>query len=78
MFGESTAEVIERARRGDVGEEAVQVGARKMGTAPSEKEVEERNLDHAAFWSWCLRRVNGRAELLGHVEKCKVKERCRP
>ena len=65
VFGESTEEVFERERRGDVGEEAVRARARKTGAMPCEKEVEARNLDRAAFRSWC----EGRAESHGHVKK---------
>ena len=50
-FGESTEELVERERRWEVGEEAVRARARKTGAAPSDKEVEERNLDHAVFRS---------------------------
>ena len=69
VFGESAEEVVEREMRGDVGEEAVRARARKTGAVPSEKEVEEHNLDHAAFRSWCPRCVKGRAESCGHVKK---------
>ncbi len=40
VFGESAEEVVERVRRGEVGEEAVRARARKTGAVPSEKEVE--------------------------------------
>ncbi len=40
MFGESAEEVVERERRGDVGEEVAQARARKTGAAPSEKEAD--------------------------------------
>ena len=62
VFGESAEEVVERERRGEVGEEAVRARARKTGAVPSEKEVEEHNLDHAAFRSWCPHCVKGGAE----------------
>ena len=41
VFGEGTKEVVER----EIGEEAVRAKARKTGAAPSQKEVEEHNLD---------------------------------
>ncbi len=63
VFGESAEEVVERERRGEVGEEAVRERARKTGAVPSEREVEGRSLDHAAFRSWCPHRVKGRAEI---------------
>ncbi len=47
VFGESTEEVVERERPGGVGEEAVRARARKTEAVPSQREVEERNLDHA-------------------------------
>ncbi len=68
-LGESAEEVVEREMRGDVGEEAVRARARKTGAVPSEREVGERNLDHAVFRSWRPRCVKGRAESHGHVEK---------
>ena len=45
--------------------------ARKTEIVPSDKEVEERNLDHAVFRSWCPCCVKGRAESYGHVNKVK-------
>ena len=69
VFGESAEEVVERERRGDVGEEAVRARARKAEIAPSDREVEEHNLDHAVFRSWCPHCVKGRAESCGHVKK---------
>ncbi len=47
VFGEGTGEVVERDRQGDVGEEAVRAKARKAEIAPSDREAEECNLDHA-------------------------------
>ena len=69
VFGESAEEVVEQERRGDVGEEAARARARKAEIAPSDKEVEERNLDHAVFRCWCPHCVKGRAESCGHVKK---------
>ncbi len=40
-----------------------------MEAAPSKKEVEEHNLDHAVFGSWCPRCVKGRAEAYGNKKK---------
>ena len=68
-FGGSTGEVVEREMRGDVGEEAVRARARKTGAVPSEKEVEEHNLDSAVFRSWRPRCAKGRAEPCGHAKK---------
>ncbi len=53
VFGESVEEVVERVRQGGVGEEAVRARARKTEAVPSQREVEEHNLDHAVFRSWC-------------------------
>ncbi len=69
MSAESAEEVVERKRRGDFGEEAVLAGARETRAVLCEKEVEEHNLDHAVFRSWCPLYVNGRAESRGHVKK---------
>ncbi len=68
VFGESTEEVLEQERRDEIGEEAVRARARKTAV-PSQREVEERSLDHGVFRSWCPRCVKGRAELYGHVRK---------
>ena len=58
VFGEGTKEVVER----EVGKEAVRAKARKTEPVPSQREVEEHNLDHGAFRSWCPHCVKGRAE----------------
>ncbi len=42
--------------------------ARKQA-APGSKEVEEHNLDQAAFRSWCPRCVTGGADSYGHTRK---------
>ena len=44
---------------------------------PSAREVEEHNLDHAVFRSWCPHCVKGRAEAYGHKTE-KDKERSVP
>ena len=49
-FGEGTKETVER----EIGEEAVRARARKTEPVPSQREVEEHNLDHGVFRSWCL------------------------
>ncbi len=69
MLGESTEEVVGRERQEDVGEEAARARARKAGIAPSEKEVEDRKVDHAVFRSWCPRCVKGRVKSCGHAKK---------
>ena len=66
-FGESAEEVVKRER--DVGEEAVRARARKTEAVPSQREVDEHNLDHGVFRSWCPHCVKGRAESYGHVKK---------
>ncbi len=78
MFGESAEEVVEREIRSDVGEEAVRARARKTDAVPSEKEVEERNLDHAVFRSRRPRCVTNRADCTGVRGKCRMRERRRP
>ena len=65
VFGESTKEVVER----EIGEEAVRARARKTEAVPIQREVEEHNLDHGVFRSWCPHCVKGRAESYGHVKK---------
>ncbi len=64
-LGEGTKEVGER----EIGEQAVRARARKTGAVPSQKEVEEHNLDHGVFRSWCPHCVKGRAESYGHAKK---------
>ena len=51
--------------------------ARSTETVPSAREVEEHNLDHAVFRSWCPHCVKGRAEAYGHKTE-KDKERSVP
>ena len=70
VFGESSKEVVER----EIGEEAVRARARKTETAPSQKEVEEHNLDHGVFRSWRPHCVKGRAESYGHVRRVQGEE----
>ena len=65
VFGQSTREVVER----EIGEEAVRARARKTEAVPSQREVEEHNLDHGVFRSWCPHCVKGRAESYGSVKK---------
>ena len=65
VFGESSKEVVER----EIGEEAVRARARKTETVPSQREVDEHNLDHGVFRSRCRHCVKGRAESYGHVKK---------
>ena len=44
-FGEGMKETVER----EIGEEAVRAKARKTEPVPSQREVEEHNLDHGVF-----------------------------
>ncbi len=61
---------MEREMQGNVGEEAVRARARKADIAPSDREVEEHDLDRAAvFRSWCLRCVKGRRSRVGARER---------
>ncbi len=56
------------------GEGEEEAKARTTEMVPSEKAVEEHNLDHAVFRGWCPHRVKGRAEAYGHyVNKDKEK-----
>ena len=69
VFGESSKEVVER----ELEEEAVRARARKTETVPSQKEVEEHNLDHGVFRSWrphCVkgRRADDRVRLHVHAQ----------
>ncbi len=45
----------------------MRASARRVETVPSEREVEEHNLDHGVFRSWCPHCVKRRAEACGHV-----------
>ena len=67
VLGEGTKEAVER----EIGEEAVRAKTRKTEPVPSQREVEEHNLDHGVLRSWCPHCVNGRAESRGHVRKAK-------
>ena len=64
-FEEEAKGAVER----EVGEEAVRAMARRTEPVPSQREVEEHNLDHGVFRSWCPHCVKGRAESYGHVKK---------
>ena len=55
-------QVVER----EIGEEAARARARKTETVPSQKEVEEHNLDHGVPRTWCPHCVKGRAESYRH------------
>ncbi len=46
----------------------MRASARKTEAVPSEKELEEHDLDNAVFRSWCPRCVKGRAESHGHAK----------
>ena len=65
VLGESSKEVVER----EIGEEAVRARAMKTETVPSQKEVEEHNLDHGVFRSWCPHCVKGWAKSHEHVRR---------
>jgi hypothetical protein len=69
VFGESAEEAVRKEREEGPGDEAVRARARRVETVPSEKEVEECNLDHGVFRSWCPRCVKGRAEEYGPFRK---------
>ena len=47
-------------------EEAEQVKYRKTEDEPTAREVEEHNMDHAVFRSWCPHCVKGKASAYGH------------
>ncbi len=68
MFGQSVEEAVGRERRGDVREEAVRARSRTAEIAASDKGVDEPNLDHAGFRSWCPLCVKGRPESRGRVK----------
>ena len=53
-------------------EEGVKARARNTAAVPSSKEVDEHNLDHAVFRSWCPHCVKGRAESSGHWSRLHV------
>ena len=60
MLGIGSCDVEKDGKeRGGAGEEAASARARRVETAPSEKEVEARNLDHGVFRSWLPRYVKG-------------------
>ncbi len=45
------------------------VRERKVETAPIQNDLEDRNLDHAVFRTWCSRCVKGRTETCGRRKK---------
>ncbi len=64
VFGETVEDALEALR--ETFEEANVARARKTDAVHSAKEVEEHNLDHSVFRSWCPHCVKGRAEAYGH------------
>jgi hypothetical protein len=62
--GEDTLEGLKETR-----EEASQARTRRKEAVPSAKEVEEHNLDHSVFRSWCPHSAKGRAEAYRHRSK---------
>ena len=62
---------LEEAIRGEreTGEESSKPKVRSAEAVPSEREVEEHNVDHGVFRSWCPHCVKGRAESYGHKGK---------
>ena len=60
-------EAIRKER--EVGEESARPKVRNAEAVPSESEVEEHNVDHGVFRSWCPHCVKGRAESYGHKGK---------
>ena len=62
---------MEEAIRGEreVGEESSKPKVRSAEAVPSEREVEEHNVDHGVFRSWCPHCVKGRAESYEHKGK---------
>ena len=51
---------------GGVAEEVVAPKVRKVVAEPTEQEVEEHNVDHAVFRSWCPHCVKGKGVSYGH------------
>ncbi len=72
VLGESVGETLREAS-----EEGVAARARKVEAVPSQKEVEDHNLDHAVFRRWCPHRVKGRAEACGHKKRDKERQETR-
>ena len=64
VFGQSVEETLK-----ETSEEGVAARARKVEAVPSKKEVEDHNLDHAVFRSWCPHCVKVRAEASGHKKR---------
>jgi hypothetical protein len=56
-------------QQGDSSEEAARTKTRKTEIVPSVREVQECNIDHDVFRSWCLHCVKGRAEASGRKKE---------
>ncbi len=69
MFKKVFGENVEEALR-EMGQEGVGARARKVEAVPSKKEVEEHNLDHVVFRSWCPHCAKGRPVANGHKKRC--------
>ena len=52
--------------RADVSEEAQRAKFRSVESVPLQIEVDEHNIDHAVFRSWCPHCVKGKASSYGH------------
>ncbi len=71
---------MEEEKREDRGEsekeveEAVRARAGRTEAAPSAREVEEHDLDHAVFRSWCPHYLKGRGEAYRHVKNREKEE----
>ena len=52
--------------RADVSEEAQRAKFRSVESVPLQREVDEHNIDHAVFRSWCPHCVKGKASSYGH------------
>ena len=61
--GQELEEAIRKER--EVGEESSKPKVRTTEAVPSEREVEEHNVGHGVFRSWCPHCVKGRAESYG-------------
>ncbi len=64
VFGQSVEEMLR-----ETSEEGSAARARKVEAAPSKREVEDRNLDHAVFRSWRPHCVKCRTEACGHRKR---------
>jgi len=56
-------------------EETVRARFRKLENEPTQEEIDEHNIDHANFRSWCPHCVKGKSTSFPHLREKEIKEK---